>query len=142
MPWFLMKTKPTVVKAECSSRTALQLSNPSELDNNSAMSTTGIDMSSVSHLLKQFCYMVCEDRLSHLLMVADCTKIRLSLAFCTFGRRPAQIPRAQLSRARACTAKKMGGARCYVSRSTCACSIFLFFIFSIKLYAKGKGCTK
>ena len=79
MPWFLMKTKPTVVKAECSSSTASQLSSPSELDNTSAMSTTGIDMSSVSHLLKQFWF--CEDRLSHLLMLADSTKIRLSLVF-------------------------------------------------------------
>ena len=116
MPWFLMKTKPTVVKAECSSRTALQLSSPSELDNNSAMSTTGIDMSSVSHLLKQFCYMVLRRQTFTPIDGRWLYQDQTLPCFCTFGRRPAQISRAQLScaRARAFTAKKMGGARCHV----------------------------
>ena len=108
MPWFLMKTKPTVVKAECSSCTASHPSSPSERDNTSAMSTTGIDMLSVSYPLKLFCFAIFsfEDRLpwfSH-----------------SPGRRPAfklsraQLSRAQqLSRARAFTANiKIGGVLC------------------------------
>ena len=117
MPWFLMKTKPTVVKAECSSCTASHPSSPSERDNTSAMSTTGIDMLSVSYPLKLFCFAIFsfEDRLpwfSH-----------------SPGRRPAfklsraQLSRAQqLSRARAFTANiKIGGVLCVHVRRYWSC---------------------
>ena len=45
MPWFLMKTNPTVVKAEWSSCTAAQLERSLQQDSTSLKSTTGIESS-------------------------------------------------------------------------------------------------